>query len=73
MIANALENWTAIDWFANRWINPRVYGGKQDLKSRIEEFIRADPTRQASIKRRIFGVAPSTPQHDQPNENVTNC
>lgn len=69
MVANALENWTAIDWFANRWINPRVYGGKEDLQPRIKEFMQADPTRQAFIERRVLGVAPSTSQYNQPNES----
>lgn len=69
MVANALENWTAQDWFASRWINSRVYGGKEDLQLRIKEFIQADHSRQAFIESRVLGVAPSTSQHNQPNES----
>lgn len=29
MVANALENSTAMDWFANRWINSRFCGGEK--------------------------------------------
>ena len=53
MVAHALENWTAMDWFASRWINSRVFAGKADLKSRIKAFMEADLTRQALIKRRV--------------------
>ncbi|KAG4428691.1 hypothetical protein IFR05_015829 [Cadophora sp. M221] len=59
MVANALENWTAIDWFASRWINLRVYGGKEDLRSRIKAFMQADLTRQVFIKRRVDRGIPS--------------
>jgi len=69
MVANALENWTAMDWFASRWINPRFYNGKEDLQLRIKEFMRADPTRQAVIESRVSGVAPSASKHNQLNES----
>ncbi|KAH7363987.1 phosphotransferase enzyme family protein [Rhexocercosporidium sp. MPI-PUGE-AT-0058] len=72
MVANALENWTAIDWFANRWINCRVYDGKKTLSSRITEFMQAEPTRQALIRRKVLRVAPSTSQHNDPNESCIN-
>lgn len=57
MIAHTLENWTAMDWFANRSINLRIYGGKEDLPRRIRDFIRGDPTHTSLIKRKVTGWA----------------
>ena len=33
MVAYALENWTAMDWFANRYINLRISRGKTTYRS----------------------------------------
>ena len=35
LVASALEGWTGMDWFANRYINFEVYGGKEDVKERV--------------------------------------
>jgi hypothetical protein len=53
LVANALENWTDMDWFANRYINRKRYGGKTDLPNRIKAFMEEDPTRKALISKKI--------------------
>ncbi|RDL31083.1 uncharacterized protein BP5553_09872 [Venustampulla echinocandica] len=70
MAANALENWTAIDWFANRYINSRVYGGNEDLSERIMAFMQADPARKTLIERRLLEAASFTPQLKQLNDST---
>ncbi|KAF4626308.1 hypothetical protein G7Y89_g11853 [Cudoniella acicularis] len=65
MVANALENWTAMDWFASRYINLRVYGGKEDLPERIKTFIQDDPARKALIERKVLEWTSYTAQLQQ--------
>ena len=60
MVANALECWTAMDWFASRYLNLRLYGGKEDLPERIRAFIQDDPARSALIKRKVLEWASYT-------------
>ncbi len=43
-----------MDWFANRYINLRVYGGKEDLPERITVFMQEDPARKALIQRKVL-------------------
>jgi hypothetical protein len=40
LVANALENWTDMDWFANRYINWKCYQGKADLDKRVKAFMK---------------------------------
>ncbi|KAI2633972.1 phosphotransferase enzyme family protein [Xylaria nigripes] len=57
LVANALENWTDIDWFAFRYINRKSYKGV-DLQERILAFMDEDATRKAFISRKLReGVA----------------
>jgi len=53
LVANALENWTDMDWFAHRYINWKWYGCKEDLSIRIKEFMDQDPTRGALIAKKL--------------------
>jgi hypothetical protein len=52
MVANALENWTAMDWLANRYFNWRAYGGKRDVHDRITAYIRNDLGRKTLVARK---------------------
>jgi hypothetical protein len=53
MVSYALEHWTAMDWFANRYINLRVYGGKHDLPERVMAYVNDDPARQALVEQKV--------------------
>lgn len=53
LVANALENWTDIDWFAFRYINWKRYKGKTALEERVTAFIREDPAREALVARKV--------------------
>lgn len=53
LVANALENCTDMDWFANRFIGWRWYGGKEDVAERISAFIREDPVRERMVHDRV--------------------
>jgi len=50
LVANALENWTDMDWFAHRFIFLKKHPGEglEELKARIRRFMQ-DPARQAII------------------------
>jgi hypothetical protein len=52
LVANALENWTDIDWFAYRYIHWKWYRGRE-LKERIRAFVDEDPTRKAFIAEKL--------------------
>jgi hypothetical protein len=54
LVANALENWTDIDWFAYRYINWKWYHGqgKEGLDARVKAFME-DPTRRALIMSKL--------------------
>ncbi|KAI8943968.1 phosphotransferase enzyme family protein [Xylaria longipes] len=52
LVANALENWTDIDWFAFRYINRKCYRGR-DLQERVQAFMDEDTTRKAFITRKL--------------------
>jgi len=65
MVANALENWTAMDWFASRYINPRIHGGKHDLPERITRFIQGDPTRKVVVDKKALDWASYTERLEQ--------
>ncbi|KAM0421404.1 hypothetical protein ACHAPT_010758 [Fusarium lateritium] len=54
LVANALENCTDMDWFANRFIGWRLYGGKEDVAERISAFIREDPARGRMVHDRVL-------------------
>ncbi|KAJ4321998.1 hypothetical protein N0V84_005045 [Fusarium piperis] len=54
LVANALENCTDMDWFANRFIGWRWYGGKEDVAERISAFIRQDPARGQMVHDRVL-------------------
>lgn len=43
LFANALENWTDIDWVASEYINRKLYRGTSDLDERVEACLREDP------------------------------
>ena len=53
MVAYALENWTAMDWFANPYINLRVYGGENNLRERAMAYVNDDPARQALVEQKV--------------------
>lgn len=53
LVANALENWTDMDWFAFRYINLKCYGGKRDLSARVKAYIEEDPARHELIRRKV--------------------
>lgn len=58
LVANALENWTDIDWFAFRYINRKWYRGKASLEERVRAFMEEDPARKALVARKVAdGVA----------------
>jgi hypothetical protein len=57
VVAHALEHWTGMDWFANRYINLRVYGGKKDLPERVEAFMQCDPARKALARQKALDWA----------------
>lgn len=40
LVANALENWTDMDWFANRYINWKCYKNQADLNERVKAFMK---------------------------------
>ncbi|GAB1311844.1 hypothetical protein MFIFM68171_02054 [Madurella fahalii] len=50
LVANALENWTDMDWFAHRYINWKWYRGegKEGLDARVKAFME-DPAHRALI------------------------
>lgn len=73
MVANALESWTAMDWFASRYINPRVYGGKDDLPERITAFIQENPARKALVERKVLEWTSYTAQVELLNASVGHC
>jgi len=57
LVANALENWTDMDWFAHRYINWKCYRGKEDLAQRVERFM-VDPVNRTLIARKLAkGIA----------------
>ncbi|RDL32425.1 uncharacterized protein BP5553_08881 [Venustampulla echinocandica] len=57
LVANALENWTDMDWFANRYINWKCYRGKADLNERVKAFME-NPDHKTMITRKLReGVA----------------
>lgn len=65
MVAHALESWITMDWFANRYINFRVYGGKDDLPQRIIAFLEDNPDRKALIERKVLESTSYKAQLDQ--------
>lgn len=54
LVANALENWTDIDWFAYRYLSLPVVarGGQEALAARVKQFMQ-DPARQALITAKV--------------------
>jgi hypothetical protein len=53
LVANALENWTDIDWFAVRYVAQKWFRGKQDVDEHIKAFMEADPARVALVQRKV--------------------
>lgn len=53
LVANALENWTDIDWFAFRYINWKCYKGQPDLRERVSAFIEEKPARKSFVQRKL--------------------
>lgn len=53
LVANALENWTDIDWFAFRYINWKWYKGENNLRKRVTAFIEEDPARKLLVERKL--------------------
>jgi hypothetical protein len=53
LVANALENWTDMDWFANRYINWKCYKNKADLNERVNAFMEEDSAHKALIERKL--------------------
>ncbi|KAJ2894664.1 hypothetical protein MKZ38_007322 [Zalerion maritima] len=70
MVANALENLTAMDWIASRYINLRAYGGKEDLPERLRAFIQDDTARKTLIEKKDLEWGASyTARLEQANAN----
>ncbi|KAL2262479.1 hypothetical protein VTK26DRAFT_1210 [Humicola hyalothermophila] len=57
LVAYALERWTAMDWFANLYLNFTAHGGRKDLPKRVEAFIQSDPACQALAKKKALDWA----------------
>lgn len=53
LVANALENWTDMDWFANRYINWKCYKNKAGLNERVKTFMETDPAHKTLIERKL--------------------
>jgi hypothetical protein len=53
LVANALENWTDIDWFANRYINWKCYKDEGDLDERVKAFMKKDPAHRTLIEGKL--------------------
>jgi hypothetical protein len=53
LVANALENWTDMDWFANRYINWKCYKGKAELNERVKTFMWNNPARKTLIEQKL--------------------
>jgi hypothetical protein len=53
LVANALENWTDIDWFANRYINWKCYKNKGNLDERVKAFMKENPAHETLIERKL--------------------
>ncbi|KAL6410165.1 phosphotransferase enzyme family protein [Ilyonectria robusta] len=47
LVANALENWTDIDWFAYRYLSQ---GNDDDVDKHVKAFIEADPIRGSIVR-----------------------
>ncbi len=54
LVANALENWTDMDWFANRYINWKCYKNKADLNERVKAFMQKDSAHTTLIERKLL-------------------
>jgi hypothetical protein len=54
LVANALENWTDIDWFSYRYISLPLVAreGEEALAARVKQFMQ-DPLRQALIAAKV--------------------
>lgn len=52
LVANALENWTDIDYFAARYLR-KIWYKKEELERRIWEFVNEDPARETFIKKKL--------------------
>ena len=54
LVANALENWTDMDWFAHRYINRQWFPGsdEEELAARVEAFME-DPAHRALITSKL--------------------
>ncbi|KAH7120121.1 phosphotransferase enzyme family protein [Dactylonectria estremocensis] len=53
-VANALTNWTDIDYVSYQYINEQCYGGWDDLQSRVGAFMEQDPSRRCLVERRYL-------------------
>jgi hypothetical protein len=70
LVANALESWTDMDWFAFRYINWKCYGGKKDLKERVIAFIEEDPARETLVARKVREGTQYTVELNQLEEGI---
>lgn len=52
LVANALENWTDIDYFASRYLDIKYYK-REKLKERIQAFLDENPERGTFIKKKL--------------------
>ncbi|KAF7857309.1 hypothetical protein EAF04_009550 [Stromatinia cepivora] len=68
LVANALENWTNMDWFANRYINWKCYR-EVDLTERVKAFMN-DPVRKAFMARKLHEGAAYRAKVDQPDNTI---
>lgn len=48
-----MENWTDIDWFANRYINWERYRGDIDLRERVNAFMNDNPSLEDLVERKV--------------------
>jgi len=59
LVANALENWTDMDWFSHRYVfRKRFRGeGQKELDARVKRFME-DPTHRALIATKLEEAGP---------------
>lgn len=54
LVANALMNWTDIDYVSYQYVNEKCYGGCDDLDTRVAAFMEEDPSRRCLVEHRYL-------------------
>ncbi|KAK4142984.1 kinase-like domain-containing protein [Dichotomopilus funicola] len=53
IVAQAMEYWTAMDWFAYRCIGIKAPGRLRGLRGRVDAFIQEDPARKEPVTKAV--------------------